>query len=306
MSHESHPFIVPGLLPTLQMQRNYAAGATKNIAEYCVLFLPFQGLVMLLCRGMEYFFGIETGLLLVTALGIGFVAGIIKGVVGFAMPMVMISGLGSITSAEVAIAGVILPTLVANSWQALRQGPQAAWHSTLRFRHFLITGLLVLLISAQFVRLVPGQLLILFIGLSVSFFVVLQIMGMQLRLPAGVEQRTQVIFGTIAGFFGGLASIWGPPTVAMLTAMNTEKAEQMRVQGVIYALGSGALVLAHLGSGVLRSETLPLTLVLILPAVLGMSIGFRIQDRFDQASFRKATLAVLLFGGLNLVRRGLM
>ena len=45
---------------------------------------------------------------------------------------------------------------------------------------------------------------------------------------------------------------------------------------------------------------------IIVPAVLGTWIGFQIQDRIDQRAFRKATLAILMIAGLNLLRRGLM
>ena len=37
----------------------------------------------------------------------------------------------------------------------------------------------------------------------------------------------------------------------------------------------------------------------------GLFLGFKVQDRMDQALFRKATLAVLVIAGLNLIRRGL-
>jgi uncharacterized membrane protein YfcA len=80
----------------------------------------------------------------------------------------------------------------------------------------------------------------------------------------------------------------------------------MRVQGVIYGLGAVALFGAHVGSGVMRAETLPFSLVMIVPAMLGTWLGFQVQDRIDQRAFRKATLAVLLIAGLNLVRRGLV
>ena len=94
--------------------------------------------------------------------------------------------------------------------------------------------------------------------------------------------------------------------MAYLTALGTEKKEQMRIQGVIYGLGAVVLFFAHLGSGVMRAETLPFSLLMILPALLGMWIGGKLQDRIDQATFRKATLFVLLIAGLNLVRRALM
>ena len=106
-----------------------------------------------------------------------------------------------------------------------------------------------------------------------------------------------------AGFIGGLSGVWGPPVVAYLTALGTEKREQMRIQGVIYGLGAVALTAAHVGSGVLDARTAVFSATLIPSAVVGMWIGGRIQDRIDQTLFRKATLAVLLIAGLNLLRR---
>jgi len=80
----------------------------------------------------------------------------------------------------------------------------------------------------------------------------------------------------------------------------------LRIQGTVYGLGAFALFGAHLQSGVIRAETLPLSVGLIFPAVLGIWLGFQVQDRINQAMFRKVTLWVLLLAGLNLVRRGLM
>ena len=88
------------------------------------------------------------------------------------------------------------------------------------------------------------------------------------------------------------------------TALDTPKQEQMRIQGVIYGLGAVFLLIAHTGSGVMRAETVPLSAAMVLPALVGMWIGGRLQDRIDQRAFRRATLAVLLIAGLNLVRRG--
>jgi uncharacterized membrane protein YfcA len=80
----------------------------------------------------------------------------------------------------------------------------------------------------------------------------------------------------------------------------------MRIQGVIYGLGAIALTVAHLWSGVLSAQTVPFSLAMVLPAVLGMWIGGRIFDRIDQKMFHRATLVVLLIAGLNLIRRAAM
>ena len=111
--------------------------------------------------------------------------------------------------------------------------------------------------------------------------------------------------GAFAGTIGGLSGVWGPPTVMYLTALNVAKTEHVRVQGVVYGAGSIALALAHLRSGILNAESLVFSGILVVPAALGMALGFAIQDKLDQERFRWAILLVLTLAGLNLVRRGL-
>lgn len=242
--------------------------------------------------------------MLAVVFAIAFLAGIVKGAVGFAMPMVLISGLTLILPPQVALAALILPTFVTNGWQALRQGVRVAVATVVKFRVFLISGFLFLVVSAQLVPTLNQRVMLGLIGGPVMLFAAFQLAGWHFRL-AGQSARAEIAIGGFAGFIGGMSGVWGPPTVAYLTAIDTPKQEQMRAQGVIYGLGAVALFGAHIRSGVLRADTLPLSVSLILPALLGMWVGFQVQDRFDQATFRKATLAVLFIAGLNLLRRAL-
>ncbi|MEM6659933.1 MAG: TSUP family transporter, partial [Pseudomonadota bacterium] len=107
---------------------------------------------------------------LMLALTVALVAGWVKGLVGFAMPMVLISGLSVFLPPELALAGLILPTLVTNGVQALRQGTSAALTSIRQFRVFLGVGVVFLMIGAQLVTLVPASTFLLLIGLPVTFF----------------------------------------------------------------------------------------------------------------------------------------
>ena len=74
----------------------------------------------------------------------------------------------------------------------------------------------------------------------------------------------------------------------------------------MYGAGAVVLLMSHLKSGVLNMQTVPLSLWLVVPAMIGMGIGLRVQDRLDQEKFRRATLAVLILAGLNLIRRGML
>ncbi|MFC6639420.1 TSUP family transporter [Sulfitobacter sp. JBTF-M27] len=253
---------------------------------------------------MDALFPFLTPTYLILALSIAFCAGFVKGVVGFAQPLVMISGLTLFLSPELALAGLILPTLIGNIFQAMGQGARAAWTSIVQFRYFLISGGITLVIAAQMVRIVPEPVLQFAIGVPALAYAALQLGGIQFHLTrrrAGVETAV----GALAGVMGGFAGVWGPPTVMYLTALSTPKHDQMRVQGVIYGMGSVALLGAHIGSGVLRTETAPFSALLILPALLGMWVGGKVINRIDQAMFKRATLIVLLIAGANLIRRAL-
>ncbi|WP_438956963.1 sulfite exporter TauE/SafE family protein [Cognatiyoonia sp.] len=234
-----------------------------------------------------------------------FLAGAIKGAVGFAMPMVMMSALAILFDPKIALALLIFPTMASNLSQSLRQGYAPARDAVKEFAPFMVVGGLCLIATAHLVTALPTDTMILVIGVFVVCFAAFQLSGWQFKL-SGPSKMSQSLFGFVAGSVGGLSGIWGPPTVAYLTAINTPKVKQMHVQGVIYGLGSVALLVGHIGSGLVTMQTVPLSVALILPALLGITLGYKVSDRVDQASFRKMTLIVLLVSGFNLIRRGLM
>lgn len=119
---------------------------------------------------------------LLAAFAIAALAGAVKGMVGFAMPMILVSGLSLFLPPDIALAGLILPTLVTNGMQALRQGGQAAWQSMKRFRIFLLIGLVFLLASAQLVRVLPQDIMLILIGAPITLFAVLQLFGIAIPI----------------------------------------------------------------------------------------------------------------------------
>lgn len=239
------------------------------------------------------------------AIAVSLLGGFVKGVVGFAMPMIMISLLGSILPPEKALAALILPALVTNLWQALRGGLAAAAGSALLHWRFIAMVMLFIALSAQLVTLLPAQVLYLALGVPVMVFALAQLLGWTLTIARHHRRRAELGIGALAGMIGGLSGVWGPPSVMYLTALNVPKVENMRVQGVVYGIGAVTLFFAHLQSGVLNAATAPLSLVLVVPCVIGLALGFALQDRIDQVLFRRLTLLVLVVAGANLLRRGL-
>jgi hypothetical protein len=253
---------------------------------------------------MELFLAALSPGQLALALAVTLFAGFVKGAIGFAMPMLMLSALGSFLPAETALAALILPTLLTNFAQAFRQGVAAAWGSILRYRWFIVMVVVFIPVTAGFVRVIPQSLMFVLLGAPIVAFAGVQLAGISLALPIHHRRRAEIVLGIIGGCYGGISGIWGPPLLIYLLSIHAEKTEAVRVQGVVFLLGAVILTLSHLGSGVLNADTAPLSALLVVPAALGMWLGFRAHDRLDAQRFRRWTLVLLLLTGVNLMRRG--
>lgn len=230
-------------------------------------------------------------------------SGFVKGAVGFAMPMIMMSALGSFLTAQQALAVLILPTLFTNIGQAFRQGWRPAWDSILAFRWHIGMVILFIPLTAMLAPVVPQAAMYALLGVPITLFALWQLAGRSLAIPIHHRRRVEIVSGIIGGLYGGISGIWGPPLIVYLLSIGTPKAEQIRVQGVVFLLGAIALTFAHLNSGVLNAQTLPLSAVVVIPALAGLWLGFLAHDRLDVAQFRRWTLVLLVLTGANLIRR---
>lgn len=258
---------------------------------------------------MEYLTAVFESLgwfnIVIAMLIMGF-AGFTKGAVGFGLPMIVVSGVGSLMSAEIAIAAIILPGFVTNLWQSLRNGIGEAFASLRQFWRLNLVLVVMIYFCAQLVVITPEKTLFLALGSGIVLFGSIQLFGWRPRFPPRLRNPVEVAVALVAGFFGGLAGVWGPPILLYLMALDTPKIEQIRIQGISFLLGSMVLISAHSSSGVLNTVTTSFSALLIIPAMLGMLAGFYVQSQINQLLFRKVTLIVLILAGLNLLRRGIM
>ncbi len=240
------------------------------------------------------------------AMAVTLFAGFVKGAVGFAMPLIMVSAFNGFLPPELAVAGLILPTLITNMSQATRQGLGAAWETVVSYRRFLIGTVVFIILSAPLLTVIPRTVYLLVLGVPVTAFAAAQLIGVPLALPIRHRARAEWGLGVIGGMFGGISGIWGPPLLVYLLSVGAQKQETVRVQGVVFLIGAVALLAAHLRTGVADTGSLGFSSALVVPAMAGMLVGYRVQDRLDQARFRRWTQGLLVLTGLNLVRQAVM
>ena len=246
-------------------------------------------------------FETSTFLFLVT---VCFVAGFIKGIIGFGMPMIILGASAAISLPSLGLAVLILPTLVTNIYQVSLFGRTELIASVKEFKFFLFSCLLGLFVGAKLFVAANLNSLVGGIGLVVlvlSFVQLIKIKGPK----RNNSMRLSSIFGAITGLLGGGTGIWGPTTVLYLTSIATPKQNQILVQGLTFAYSSVFLLIAHLYTGIFDYNTGTLSALMILPAMIGMLLGVGVQSHLNQEKFRLITLISLCVVGVYLMFRSI-
>ena len=198
---------------------------------------------------------------------------------------------------------MILPILVANIWQVARSGQ---FRQTAR-RYWLLAAVLVVCLwaSSQLATAVSGAMLTLIIGVVILLFALLNLTVRVPPIPARYDRVSQLAAGVAAGSMGGLTAIWAPPIVIYLLASRAEKDDFVRAAGFLFLLGSLPLCLGYWQNGLLGGAMALASASMVIPTILGFTLGEWLRRRLDPARFRRAVLLLFLLLGLNLIRRSL-
>ena len=228
-------------------------------------------------------------------------AGVIKGTLGIGLPTVAVGLMSQFFPPHLAIALVVFPLLTTNLWQALRE---RVGLDTVKTYWRLMAALSVSLwITTFFVVQTSPDVLLGVIGFVIAVFAITSLVKSTPELPERFDSLGQIVAGITAGILGGLTSIWGPPLVTYLLARRVERDEFVKAAGLFLFVGGLPLMVGFWQAGLFRGEAAQVSAVMVIPAVLGFTIGEAVRRRMSAENFRTALLWMFLLMGLNLLRR---
>lgn len=242
--------------------------------------------------------------ILLAGAGLAFlVAGTVKGLSGIGMPTAAIALVTLFEGPRTAIALVLFPMLAANLWQVWRGG--CVLRTARRYRLFAVVLLLGVTATAFGTAGAGDRLLLAALGLVILIFVAASYKRLIPPLPDRYDRRAQVGFGLFAGLIGGMTAAWGPPLAMYLATRDVDKDEFIRATGFLIVAGSIPLCLTYAQLGFLDGPLAGASAAMILPTILGFSMGERLRNRLSPEGFRNALLVVFAVLGLNLLRRAI-
>ncbi|MDU8944025.1 sulfite exporter TauE/SafE family protein [Ovoidimarina sediminis] len=243
----------------------------------------------------------DLGTLLLLSTGAFLIAGTVKGAVGIGLPTTAIGLMTLAIDPRTAIALILVPMIVSNAWQVYRSGEiLTAARRYLPFAAALMAGVWV---TVSLTANAPDRVLFGVLGVAILIFVAVNATRFAPRIPDAFDRPAQIGFGIVAGVMGGLTSVWAPPMAVYLAARRVPKDEFVRASGLLIFLGSLPLAFGYLREGFVTTPLLLLSLGLLVPTILGFTLGEALRTRLSEEAFRRVLLGVFFLMGLNLVRR---
>lgn len=228
-------------------------------------------------------------------------AGTVKGVVGMGLPTAAIGSMTLFIEPRLAVAIILLPMLVSNAWQIYRMG--YIWRTLMRYGWFLVISMIGVGLSLAASAEVSDRLLFGVAGIVIVIFVVFSIGPKPPRLPDRLDRFGQTVFGGLAGIAGGLTAMWATPIAIYLMMREVDKDEFVRATGLLIFLGSVPLIGGYLQLGNFPREIAMVSAAMIIPTLLGFSIGEKLRDHLSPSKFKIVLLGVFFVMGLNLLRK---
>ena len=224
--------------------------------------------------------------------------GLVKGTLGFGMPMVALPIIAFVLPATTAMMLLCAPILLTNFLQIkFKEGV-----TSYRFLPMFVSLIIGLIIGARLILEININTITQIIALSIIFAALVNCFGIKIEnINKSWEKTITILIGFGSGILGGLSTFYGPPMLAYLVAANLPKEKFIRTVSTMYFIGSFPLYGSLIYYGFATKQDLIVSVALIIPAFIAQQLGTKIRDKINQKQFRICVLTTLIVLGFSLL-----
>lgn len=229
--------------------------------------------------------------------------GMVKGALGFGLPLTTMAILPFFVPVDVALAVNVVVLFLTNIAQFLQMGQMR--ETATRFAPVLWGIVIGVPLGTAMVSIFSDEVLLLALGAVVVTFSALSLSSVNLALSPAQERPGGWAAGILGGVVGALTTVGGPLFVMYLVGLRVERREFLSALSLFFILSAVLISGAFLLVGLFSPERLLLAAVALPAAICGMWLGNRMVDFVPTHRFRALVLVVLGCLGANLLWRGL-
>jgi uncharacterized membrane protein YfcA len=229
-------------------------------------------------------------------------AGVVKGATGMGFPTLGAPIAALFLDPQTTVVVITIPAFGMNLLQACQGGVSRA------LVRRLLPVLVVLVPSAMagtvVLARVSGRLLLCLLGLIITVYALAALGHLRLVLSPAHERWVGILTGLCSGVIGGATSIFAPPVVMYLTALDLPKEAFVATTALCLLVGQLPHLVSLVSLRLLTWPRLGLAALFCGLSACGFMLGVRLQRRISQQRFAKVVLVTLLLVGLSLVHAG--
>lgn len=230
-------------------------------------------------------------------------AGMVKGVVGFGLPVVALALLTVAFGLPQAMALMLAPAFVTNVWQAMAGGNgRALLH---RLWPFLLLAAATVWIGALALTRVNLAWLSALLGLLLVVYATVSLAGLRFTVTPRQENWLGPLIGVVNGVLSGMTGAYVVPGALYLQALGLPRDTLVQAMGLLFLISTLALAAALGGNGFLNAELGGISAAAVVPALAGMALGQHIRKRLPEQTFRQVFFAALLLLGAYIIASAL-
>ena len=229
-------------------------------------------------------------------------AGLIKGIIGLGLPTVAMGLLGLAMAPSQAAALLIIPATLTNLWQLAFGGHlkgliKRLWPMLLMI--FLGTG-----IGTLWIGMAGGHWVVRGLGAALFLYALSGLFLPTLSVNPRHEPWLGPACGLITGVITSATGVFVIPAVPYLQALGLNRDELVQALGLSFTVSTLALAGGLLWRGALGGGELSASLLALIPAVLGMSLGQWLRQRISAGLFKRVFFIGLGALGAHLLISG--
>ena len=224
------------------------------------------------------------------------IAGMIKGTIGLGLPAVSMALLTLLMSPFQAATLLIIPSLVTNIWQLFAEG-----HVLRLIRRFwrLLLGIIVGTIWSVFPTLGQGEFQSeILLGGMLALYGAYGLFAKNMPNLAPHEKWLSPIIGYLGGAITVATGVIVIPVVPFLQSLNLKRDDLVQSLGLAFTVSTVCLAIyLYLNPVDQMNIDWKMSLIALIPALIGMWFGTKIRYRIPEQKFRKLFfLGLVLFG----------
>jgi uncharacterized membrane protein YfcA len=225
-------------------------------------------------------------------------AGLVKGVIGMGLPTVAMGLLALALPPAEAAAILVVPSLVTNVWQLL-SGPHFGALAR-RLWPMMAAVLMGTIAGAGVLAGNVAGLAKIGLGIALVLYAIVGLAGIRLSVAARHEAWLGPLVGAVTGLVTGATGVFVIPALPYLQAIGLERDELIQALGLSFTVSTIALAIGLLRVDAWQMGSVWISLLALVPALIGMQAGTWLRQRIAAATFRRVFFAGLLLLGATL------